>query len=104
MKTLCEVCKARSQFEWADAMGGKHSRPCDSCHIAWMVRHPDFSHTTFVERCGRNSILFYKREATSPSGVLLISGVEATKENLDILHSLGKREIPGPSRGEMARL
>lgn len=101
---LCDVCKARPEFEWTDATGAKHTRPCDPCHIVWMLRHPDFAHTTYVERCLRESILFYRREPTSPSGVLLIGGVEATKENLAVLHGLGEREIPGPTRGDFARL
>jgi hypothetical protein len=104
MAATCDVCGARPAFGWTNGLGGKESRPCDPCYIHSMITHPDFSHTTYVERCFQESILFYRRDETSPSGVILLGGVEFNPANKAELTKHNQREIPGPTRGHFARL
>jgi len=80
---------------WIDAFGKEHSRDCDACTIREALARPDYSHAS----SRRYGILLYRRDSTSPSGCMLITGVADTQENRSLLKG---RVSHGPTRGDIA--
>lgn len=63
-----------------------------------ILKRDDISHTRYRDWCGQGQIYIYKRDASSPSGVLLLTAIAATKEIEDMLS--GTRLSPlSPTEG-----
>lgn len=100
----CKFPECLGVKSWQDAFGRYHRRDCDHIAIATAVNDSKFSHVTSRELFGRDVLFVYHKESGSPTGVLLHSSYEENPENIKVLSDNGKRSVPGPSRGNMARL
>ena len=88
---------------------------CDLCgdvnaalnRIRAFVPTDDYSHVTIrslaADRCRAwESYFFYRRDVTSPTQCRLEFSAPACDEVAALVDELGKRAVPGPSRGAMA--
>ena len=64
--------------------------------------HPEFSHVSWRPWCGVVMLYAYRRDTTSPSGVVLLGGIQESQEVADLMNKHGKGAQMGGQMGEMA--